>query len=473
MTMATNPATNQAQRCAASEGHSLNVHDPVLVAVCFFDGGDGHIARGKSLGERLEELATELDIGEEYTPRFSARDLSYLDVACYRWNPQTRATMVQFYVKPSQVWGVQFMLPVCPDPLPLEAALDAWRKVEGHLDDRIRDLIGSDLDDTRPGSNVYWGSSRLYWAILDETAATPQLAQEVQPIAGLDGPAQISTGEYGTLWRLDKPAVGEGPYWATWLLLSPQAQNDLVTSNYVLNIRFAVGEAYLCKARHLAGEYARLAQNLRGDVRSVRDKVQALLAKEAPSEFTSEQITPAQERLRQQQGDLSEVAAAYSSTLLLLPEMERLHWTVKINLGNYEKMAGEFRFWSHPAGQSEIEGLRRILSRIEHDQNGHRNLLQGLQTAIATVRADMELTGNRLAAARLDLEQEEAKRAKWQEQEEAKRAKRQETVIAIIGIVLGVSQIVVLTRQQFWWMVWISVPFSLALVLLLRLLRRS
>jgi hypothetical protein len=435
MTLDANPNIDRTQQHITPERYSLNVQDPCLVAVYFFDGGGDHSAGGKLLSERLVELAIELGIVEDYEPRFSDRDLSYLDVACYRWDPRTRAAMVQFYVKRSQIWGVQFVLPVfvpsiCQNGVPLGTAREAWLEVESLLDDQVRGLIEGNLDYMPSGSNVYWGNSRLYWALLEEDVADSRLAQEVQPIVGQDRPAQVSTGEYGKLWWLDRPTTDEGLYQTTWLLLSPRMCNDLVTFHYVFNVRFAVGEAYLCKARYMIGEYDCLAQDLRGDVQSVRSEVQTLLAKESPTDFKSERITLVQDRLRQRRRDLREVAAAYSSVLLLLPEMERLHWTVKVNLDNYEKMASEFQFWSHPVCQAEIEELQRILRRIEHDQADYRNLLQGLQTAIATVRAELE-------AARLDLEQKEAK-----------RAKRQEAVLSILGLLLGISEIVALSTLE-------------------------
>jgi len=335
--------------------------------------------------------------------------------------------MVRFYVKHSQIWGVQFVLPVfvppiCQNGVPLETVRKDWLEMESWLDDLKDRIIGE--------SKVYWGSSRLYWALLEEDVPEAHLEQEVQSMVGQDRSVRSDTGEYGMLWRMDRPEADEKLYQAAWLLLSPQERNDLVTFQYVLNARFALGEAYLCKARYLIGEYDRLAEDLREDIKSVRNEVQTLLAKEAPSEFTSEQITLAQDRLRQRQRDLRKVAAAYSSTLLLLPEMERLHWTVKVNLDNYEKMADEFQFWRHPACQVEIEELRRVLRQIEHDQAGYRNLLQGLQTALATVRAELE-------AARLDIEQKEAK-----------RAERQEIVLSILGLLLGISEVVALSTLE-------------------------
>ena len=150
--------------------------------------------------------------------------------------------------------------------------------------------------------------------------------------------------------------------------------------------------------------------------------------------------------------------------LFVLSTIDRLHLTVKTNLDNFALMTAEFNLWDHPASQSEIARLQSVLRQIEHDQRSHRASLEGFQTAIETVRARLDLIDNRLSADRLEIEQKEAR-----------RSKRWDIVVAIVGLVLGASQVVVLRGLEIAIMVLLltSVALGLALVLAWRRLRRA
>jgi hypothetical protein len=494
-----------------------HVSDPALVIAYFFNGVE---TRASVVEEHLSAvfgtLAEELGVNERFEPAVSRTDLRAIRFARLQWNPESLSTLVQFHVKPSQVWCIQLALPVRLGPTSLEEALAAWREMERQLSEWLGDLVESNQSDAPTGSEeITWGSSRLYWGLSDELAGTADESMEVaravqsmacpacpersrgergrsvrrrnvrsrrgcpsepvqdagQGIAAGSSPVryqaynpQPHTGDYGTLWRLDEPAAEAGPYQAAWLLLSPEAQNDAVALGYVLNGRFAVGEAYLCKAHCQAGEYAQTAYHLREDIRSVQREVMALLALEGPSGFAPDQIGQTQDGLRAYEARIHRVATAYSQLLFVLSIIDRLHLTVKTNLDNLKQMAAEFNLWDHPASRSEIARLQGVLRQIDHDQRSRRASLQGFQTAIETVRARLDLIDDGLSAARLEIEQEEAR-----------RSKRWDIVVAILGLVLGASQVVVLTGSELVIMVLLltGVALGLALVLARRWLRRA
>jgi len=471
---------------------NVQVHlcDPALVVAYFFNGAADHEpAIREHLGAIFSALAEELRIYQPFPLSVSRTDLRHIRFARFQWNSESLATLVQFYVAPSQVWCIQLGLPVCRGPTPLEEALAAWQGMEGRLKGCVGHLIEVNGDGAPVGPDrACWGSSRLYWALSDELAGalplSSDLARAVQSIAGPTpdlaqeaGPGEAGglppvrcqpydplghVGDYGTLWRLDQPAAGDGPYQAAWLLLSPQAQNEAVALGYILNCRFAVGEAYLCKAHDQAAEYAYLAQGVKDGIRSVQMEIMELLALEGPCGFAPEQIGEARNNLRLHGDRIHQVAVAYSQLLFALSLIDRLHLTVRTNLENFQQMAAEFTLWDHPASQAEIGRLQGVLRQIEHDQRSRRASLQGFQAAIETVRARLDLIEDGISAARLEMEQEEARRSELSN-----------TILAILAVILGVSQVVVLTRQQLGIMALSSVPLSVALVLLLRWLRRA
>jgi hypothetical protein len=488
---------NPSKAWTGEPGVQVQLCDPALVVVYFFNGAEIYVPVVREcLNVVFGKLARQLDINEPFQPSVYRADLRCLDFARYQWNSKSLATLVQFQVRPSQVWCIQLALPVRMGLTSLDETLTAWREMDSQLKDWVGDLVEPEWGNALMGSEqVNWGSSRLYWALSDETAGTTErsweLARAVQPMvcpepsrracppesfqhavrgdAGEPSPVrrqaydpQGHTGEYGTLWRLDEPAAEAGPYQAAWLLLSPQAQNDAVALGYILNGRFAVGEAYLCKAHCQAREYTRTAQGLKGDILAVQNEIMSLLALEGPTGFTPDQVREARDSLRLHGDQIHRVAVAYSQLLFVLSIIDRLHLTVKTNVDNFEHMAAEFKLWEHPASRSEIARLQGVLRQIEHDQRSHRASLQGFQTAIDTVRARLDLIDDGLSAARLEVEQEEAK-----------RSERWNTIVAVLGVILGVSQVVVLTWQQFGVMVLLTALLLVALFLLLRRPRRS
>ena len=481
MSAAINPAGDPAQqeRTPAVVG----VGDPALVVVYFYSGAaDGASAVEARLDAIFGRLASGLQIYDPFVPSISRTDLGHIDFVRYQWSSTSLATLVQLYVKPSQVWCVQVALPVRPVPtsLTLEEALTAWRETEEQLNGLVGDLAETGQEGVPTESaGMCWGSSRLYWALSDEMGRTPsqsfELAREVQSIVcpppsahrgGQDDSARLPVvqsqaydpqghaGDCGTLWRLDEPAIDDGPYQAAWLLLSPHAQNDAVALDYVFNGRFAIGEAYLCKAHYQAREYTGVSDRLRGAVHSVQSEIEALLTLEAPSGFAPDQIRQALADLEQRQEHIQRVATACSRLLSALSVVDRLHLTVKTNLDNYEQMAAAFHLWEHPASQSEIGTLQVVLRQIEHDQRSRGASLQGFQTAIETVRAGLDTSRNRLDTARLEVQQTQVRASEiWN------------FVISIVAAVLGAGQVAGLTPRELGVFLRIGAPLLVCLAL--------
>ncbi len=479
----------------------LRVKDPALVVAYFFNGSDqgGKDENGNLVDEVFHQLAQELEIHEPFRPSFLRVDTRFLSFTHYRWSRDSRSTLAQFRIKPSEVWCIQLGLPLRDDHVPVEEALSAWQEMEHQLEVGIGRRIKA-IQAEHPG--LYWGSSRLYWALSEDlsesTDQSQALAEEVQVIAyperadevensPMQSPVRVQayepwghTGELGVLWRLDEPAVDIGTYQAAWLLLSPQAQEEAVMVDYVFNGRFAVGEAYPCKAHYQAGEYPPVAQDLRDGVQEVQENLMMLLEQVGPSGFAMDQIEQAQQNMHQREERVHDVAVAYSNLLVTISAVGRLHLTVKTNVDNYEKAASEFSLWEHLATRTEILRLKGVLRQIEHDQQSWRASLDAFQAALGTVRAGLDLTGERIAAARLNLEQEQAEREKRKDEAERAREKRLEeadrrweVLTVIIGTVLSVSQIIPLTSSQqratFLW----SVPVVLVLLLVFMIGRRA
>ncbi len=441
------------------------VKDPALVVAYFFNGSDqdGNRSAKHLVDDVFHQLAQELNIHASFRPTFLRPDTRSLSFKRYQWNEESRAALALFGIEPSDVWCIQLGLPVCDGHVPVKEALRAWQEMERQL----KDWIGGKIEaiwDEHP--ELYWGSSRLHWGLSDELAVVSEQSQSLvgrlRDIAypkkaeqGGDIPEQSVVrvqdyeprgreGEHGALWRLDEPAVGVGAYQAAWLLLSPQAQENPVMVDYVFNGRFAVGEAYLCKAHYQAGKYSPVAEDLKTGVRTVQEKLMRLLKQAGPSGFEVDQIDQAQRNMHRREERMHDVSKAYSRLLVTTSLVDRLHLTVKTNLDNYEKGVKEFSLWEHPAARAEILRLRGVLNQIEHDLQSWQASLDTFHAALETIRAGLDLTGDRVATARLDLEQEQA--AIEKRKEEADRWWDVFTVL--IGTVLSVSQIIPLTYYQ-------------------------
>lgn len=456
------------------EQGAMLIRDPSLIVAYFFSGAEKHATMVKErLNSLFDTLAHNLEIEEQFSMRVHSNDLRYIRFERYRWNPASLAILLQFHVQPSQVWCVQFGMPLHEGNVSLREALDNWRETECQLrawEDGL--TLHNQTALFGESEQVYWGSSRLYWALSDEVSEDSvcflDLAQEVQSIA-IDQDStvpsysvhpqayepQSQTGEeYGMLWRLDEPAVRDGHYQAAWLLLSPPDKDDLVSGEYIFNGRFAIGEAYLCKAHYQAAQYPHIASELREKLVTVQSEISTLLELEGPTGFEPDQMDQAQDNLRNREARLYLVSKAYSRLLFILSIIDRLHLTVKTNLENYEQMKSEFTLWKHPATRTETERLRGVLRQIEHDQRSRRASLEASRVALDTVRTSLDLTNNQIAATRLDIEQEESRRALvW------------DIIIAILGVVLGVSQVIILTKRQFWFMILYSVPLVIILLI--------
>jgi|GEM_PF-3726002 len=477
MPVAANSTSDLPQHCAALPA----VQDPVLVVVYFFSG----VADRAAVTARLEgvcgKLVQELHLDEPFTPDMLRSDLRSLKFVRYQWNPESRATLAQFYFEPSEIYCLQLVLPLGQDSAPAGQALDGWQQIRVQLEGWMGDLLKPEQGTDSKQPAIYWGSSRLYWAILDKNARSPEqyrsLALELQKRACSQPPQeghrtdsaafapvharpyrpQSHKDEYGTLWRLDEPAA-KSIYEAVWLLVSPPQQNDPVSLNYILNCRFAIGEAFMCKAYNQAKEYALLERNLKESIQIVQTEIRTLL-EEGASDFDPERADQIQRDLFERQKRIQRVARVYSILLDHLSVIDRLHLTVKTNLDNYAQMASEFKWWNHPSSQFEVARLKSLLKQIEHDQQSRRAALS-FQTAIETVRASLDLTRNQLSAALLKLEQNEAR-----------EAERWNVVIAVLGIILSVSQVVVLSFEQFslWW----KISLLFVVIVLLWLSRRT
>jgi hypothetical protein len=181
----------------------------------------------------------------------------------------------------------------------------------------------------------------------------------------------------------------------------------------------------------------------------------ALLQLKAPAGFQPEHIELSQKELDQQQELVHKVSQSYSELLLALSSIERLFLAVKANHANYDQMVKGFALWEHPAAKMERERLQGLLDQVQHDQSRRRASLQAFQTAIETVRARLDLVGNRLSSASL--------RSK---QEEARRMERWEILIAILGVFLGLSEFVALDAGQRRIVALLGVPILVALLLL-------
>jgi chromosome segregation ATPase len=187
-------------------------------------------------------------------------------------------------------------------------------------------------------------------------------------------------------------------------------------------------------------------------VHSVQSEIEALLTLEAPSGFAPDQIRQALADLEQRQEHIQRVATACSRLLSALSVVDRLHLTVRTNLGNYEQMAAAFHLWEHPASQSEIGRLQVVLRQIEHDQRSRRASLQVFQTAIETVRAGLDTSRNRLDTARLEVQQKQARASEiWN------------FVISIVAAVLGAGQVAGLTPREFGVFLRIGAPLLVCL----------
>jgi hypothetical protein len=359
------------------------------------------------------------------------------------------------------------------------------------MESRLGEVVEQQIESLQvQAPDLYWGSSRLYWALSDDLATHPDqtshLVVQVQKLAaskGSDGKdvsttqrllrlqayePQEYTASPGTLWRLDEPAADVGRYQAGWLLFSPHSENDPVMRNYILNGRFAVGEAYLCKAHYQAGLYPPIIQDLRSSIQHVQGELRVLVDQEISLGDISEgSIRSTQGEMRQKEERIHQVAVAYSELLDAIATIDRLHLTVKTNLDNYEKTVKEFVFWRHPAAHTEILRLKGILDQIEHDQRSRRISLEAFQVAIETVRAGIDLTAGRISAARLSLEQKQAEQEKLEE----KMERYWDILTVIIGTVLGVSQIIPLAPHERWETFAWSLPLVVMLLLVLVVVR--
>lgn len=447
------------------------INDPTLVITYFFNGTEEYEpAVTRQLSDIFDTLVDRLELHDPFTPSMSSTDQHYLTFFRYVWNRERRAMLSQFLIGPSQVQCIQLVLPVSAKKadFSIAEAVDAWQQIEADLSEWLRGV--SDEEERSVGSDkIYWGCSRLYFTVADSLVGTSDEAIDVaKSVQGLQldeadqmvepsinsRPAVVRLQPYlpqghardfGTLWRLNEPATDSRTYRSAWLLISPQAQDDAVTGNYILNGRFAVGESYLCKAHNQAGMYSWATRNLKNDLRLVREETQELLALKGPESFEAAELEQARSELRRMGKRINSVAVVYSKLLFLLSEIDRLHLTVRTNLDNFGNMAEAFPFWEHPAAQLEVLRLRGVLRQIEHDQRSRRASLQGFQTAIETVRARLDLIDDELAVVRLSAEHMEAE-----------KAEERGAFIAVLGIVLGISQVVVLTTQQLWAMLLLS-----------------
>lgn len=480
----------------------LSVADPVLVASYFFNrtGRQASIV-DDHLDTLFAELSERLRIREPFPVSISGIEQRDIRFERCKVNREDYATLAKLRIEPCQVSCIQVRLPRHGSTT-LDEAVTLWREQWALLEEIVtegweewknrrrherrgqlgvmRDGPPDDVQlegETVP-EDIYIGSSRLYWAISDQdtgqSAQTDRLVDELRTAVRASSPERgaaaeddegespfrqpvlkphVHDGDLGMLWRWNEPTEREAAYQTAWLLLSSWSQNETVECSYLLNGRFAVGEAYLCKAYDHAGYYASRA--LRKRLRDVEDDMIALLQLKAPAGFQPEHIELSQKELDEQQELVHKVSQSYSELLLALSSIERLRLAVKANLSNYDQMVEGFALWEHPAAKMESDRLQGLLDQVEHDQSRRRASLQAFQTAIETVRARLDLVGNRLSSASL--------RSK---QEEARRMERWEILIAILGVFLGLSEFVALDPGQRRIVALLGVPILVALLLL-------